>query len=513
MIRDPRSRAAFSRTLRYGAFVAVGVASGLLLATRGDFTAPLLASKDGPVQLSHVKGNAPLDSPFKAVAAKAGGALVFIEVKREGGEEMRRFHSFGGPFDEMFRQMQPEGDSEPDVVPSWGSGFFIEPSGYILTNNHVIREARSVRVVVSDDKSYDATVIGVDPATDVAVIRVDGGGNFPVLPLGDSDELQVGDWVMAAGNPFGTLQRSITLGIVSAKGRSDLNIMGGTPSYQDFIQTDASINYGNSGGPLINIRGEVVGINTAINPSGQGIGFAIPVNLAREIAEKLINEGRVVRGYIGIYPQEITPDLAEGRGIEPHTGILVSQVSPEGPADKAGLKVGDIITSFAGEPVSDVPRFRMLVARQSVDAKVDVGYLREGKRMSTKMGVAERPPEESIARAEEAPRREVWLGIQAEEVGGAEAERMGLKAGETAMVVARVVPGSPADDAGIERGDVILRINDKPVPDRDAYRQVKEEMEGRRKPVVFLIERGGITRYYPVRPRNPAQGEEKQPNR
>src|SRR5437762_9139798 len=254
---------------------------------------------------------------------------------------MRRF--FGQPM------------TRPQRVPSSGSGFIIDREGRVLTNNHVVRDAETIKVTLNDGRTFKATTVGTDPATDVAVIKIDGT-NLPVLPLGDSDQLRIGDWAIAIGNPLGDLRGSVTVGIVSAQGRSNLNIFGGTPDFQDFIQTDASINFGNSGGPLCNIRGEAIGINTAINPSGQGIGFAIPINLARHVADQLVAHGKVSRAMLGVNLADLTPEIAEGFGIHGDQGVVIQEVLKNQPAERAGIRRNDVIVEFEGQPVSDVQK-------------------------------------------------------------------------------------------------------------------------------------------------------------
>ena len=243
------------------------------------------------------------ESPFVGVVDKALPAVVFIDVKKKvGGSDS------DDPQEELFKRFFGDQGRRPRYAPSSGSGFIIDRAGHVLTNNHVVRDANDITVTLNDRRTFKAKVVGADPETDVAVIQIQGD-NLPSLPLGDSDKLRVGDWAIAIGNPLGQLRGSVTVGIVSAQGRANLDIFGGTPAYQDFIQTDASINFGNSGGPLCNIHGEAIGINTAINPSGQGIGFAIPINLAKHVADQLMANGQVKRAWMGIQLAELTPEL------------------------------------------------------------------------------------------------------------------------------------------------------------------------------------------------------------
>ncbi len=303
-----------------------------------------------------------LEDAFVSVADRVTPAVVNVSVKPkriapegESPERQERFREFFGPefFERFFRQRQPREDAR-----STGSGVIVDPQGYILTNNHVVENADSVEVRLSDDRKFQATVVGRDPKTDLAVLKIDASsGSLPVAALGDSDKLRAGQWAIAIGNPFG-LDRTVTIGHISATGRTHV----GVATYEAFIQTDASINPGNSGGPLLNIEGKVIGINTAMVSSGQGIGFSIPINMAREIMTQLVNKGRVVRGWLGIVIQELTPELAESFGVKKDSGILVADVMKDSPAEAAGLKPGDIVVEFNGAPIKDVTELQKRVA-------------------------------------------------------------------------------------------------------------------------------------------------------
>jgi serine protease Do len=318
--------------------------------------------------------------------------------------------------------------------------------------------------------------------------------------LGDSDAIRVGDWAIAIGNPFGRLEGSVTVGVISAKGRSALSIMGGTPALQDFIQTDASINFGNSGGPLVNIRGEAVGMNTAINPLGQGIGFAIPINLVKHVAEEIIQFGKVSWGYLGILPQEIDRDLADALDVEPKSGILVGSVVEDSPADRAGVRRRDIILEFDDEPVTgDVDDFRLNVAQKGMGREVEVVVLRDGDRKSLKVKLGERPTES--VQAGERRERENWLGLAVDEVTGTQGSRNAPPEVESGVVVVGVEQGSPAYEEGIRPGDLIEEINGEEVEDLDDYERFAEDArEQRDKPVLFLVRRDDINRYVAVKP-------------
>jgi S1-C subfamily serine protease len=283
------------------------------------------------------------------------------------------------------------GDGEEIEIPSSGSGFILDSNGYVITNNHVIRNANSISVTLTDGSSHSAELVGTDPATDVALLKIEAGRSLPHVTLGNSDDLRIGEWVAAIGNPFGNLEGSLTVGVVSAKGRNSLGIAGGSPTYQDFIQTDASINFGNSGGPLVNTRGEAVGINTAFNGPGRGIGFAIAMNMAQRVVADLKREGRVLRGYLGIRLGIPEPQMAEDLGLSEGEGILVREVMDGTPAQEAGLEAGDVIVEIDGLRATDVPSFMMHVAETSVGDEVKVRFIRDGREAITRVRLMERP--------------------------------------------------------------------------------------------------------------------------
>ncbi|MEK7347540.1 MAG: Do family serine endopeptidase [Candidatus Eisenbacteria bacterium] len=501
---DPRQTVRAAKTLVVaGSLLAVGIVAGFILAGggQGGGTA-MLAAKERPAVSS------PLSSPFTVIADQTLPAVVTIEVKREAGGAGGQGFRFDGPYGDFFKRMFPETPQNPQnpqsphrgmKIPSSGSGFIIDRAGYVLTNNHVIRDASDIMVILSDHRKLRAKVVGSDGGTDVAVLKVENGGDLPVVPLGDSDEIRIGDWAIAIGNALGELDGTLTVGVVSAKGRSNLAIAGGAPSYQNFIQTDASINFGNSGGPLLNIRGEAIGINTAINPSGEGIGFAIPINLARNISKQLIASGKVTRGYLGIVPQELTPELADTWGLQGTKGVLVSSISDDTPAAKAGFRMKDVITEFDGKKVGDVHTFRLLVADTPVNKQVRVRLLRQGSPQEILVTLAERPAEERLAAQSQSPAS--WLGIAVESLAGDFAKENGLREKE-GVVVVEVAQGSGADDAGLQRGDIIKEVNDHPVKDTFEYNDAvdKSKAKNSKKPVVLLIKRGDATQFIAVDP-------------
>ncbi len=361
---------------------------------------------------------------------------------------------------------------------SLGSGFIINKEGYIVTNNHVVENAKEIIVTLHNEKDYRAKVVGLDKKTDLALIKIEAEEGFPVAPLGDSDKLGVGEWVIAIGNPFG-LAETVTAGIVSAKGR----VIGAGP-YDDFIQTDASINPGNSGGPLFNFWGEVVGINTAIVRGGPGIGFAIPINMAKEILPQLKEKGRVTRGWLGVRIQAVTPQLAESFGLKEKKGALVSQIFKGGPADKAGLKQGDVIVEFDGKEIADFNDLPRIVASTPVGRTVSITIFRQGKIIPLHVAVAEMEEPTEIAKA---PSKKP-LGMTVQDITPEIARALELEVA-TGVVVAGVEPESPAAKADIRKGDVIQEVNRKPVKDVQEFDQAIEAAKEQEN-ILFLVRRG-----------------------
>ena len=362
-----------------------------------------------------------------------------------------------------------------------GSGFIIRQDGLIVTNNHVVANAQEITVTLSDKRQYQAKVLGVDPKTDLAVIKIDSKAAVPYVPLGNSDVLRVGDWVMAIGNPFG-LSNTVTTGIVSAKGRT----IGAGP-YDDFIQTDASINPGNSGGPLFNTAGEVVGINTAIfsqNGANIGIGFAIPTNLAKHLIPELETKGSVTRGWLGVSVQPITPDLARSLGVDNEHGALVGDVTAQGPAEKSGIKRGDVIVSYDGKKIDQTSTLPGLVAATPVGKTVPVEVLRDGKVRTFNVGIAKL--NDSTAALNPKQEKSEW-GLALHDLRPEERGQMNLTGSEGVLVNA-VMPGSPAAEAGVQAGDVILQVNRVPVM---SVQGVKDEIAKAKsdKPLLVLLRR------------------------
>jgi serine protease Do len=441
-------------------FVAVSLFfAGLLVSSGLNWTAPAVAEHPAAgVQTG--ADQPPMVSPFTNLAKQLTPAVVNIRVNKVEKMGVPFPNMPGGPFGGFFNHPQTP---ENRPVQGAGSGVIINSNGTILTNNHVVEGAKEVTVTLADKQEFKAEVVGRDPKTDLAVLKISAGKNLPAANLGNSDQLQVGDWVLAVGNPFG-LNSTVTSGIVSAKGR----VIGAGP-YDDFIQTDASINPGNSGGPLFNMSGEVVGINTAIISGGQGIGFAIPVNTARPLIPQLVENGKVTRGYLGVNIQTVTPELASALKLQDAKGVLVADVISGAPAEKAGIKRGDIIVAFNGKPVQDSHELPAMVAATPVGKEVPITVVRDGKEQQMLVKVAVLDADETASDEPRQMAQGKW-GLQLQDLNSQLAKQLGLKVDQGALVVA-VQSGSPADEAAIQQGDVILEVNREPVK---SVKEVKE---------------------------------------
>ena len=428
---------------------------------------------------------------FADLAEKVKPAVVNISTTSTVTVPGNPFRQFFGPdqgdqnepFNDFFKHFFDQTPDRKMKQQSLGSGFIINKDGYIITNNHVVDNADEIKVKLSDGREFKAKVIGRDSKTDLALIKISSVfENLPVLSLGDSDKMRVGDWVIAVGNPFG-LEETVTQGIISATGRA----IGSGP-YDDFLQTDAPINPGNSGGPLVNLKGEVIGINTAIITGGQGIGFAIPSSLARTITTQLKEKGKVVRGWIGVTIQTVTPDLAQSFGMKEAKGALVGDVVKGGPAEKGGVRTGDVIVSFDGKNVktsNDLPR---LVAETPVGKSVDIAVIREGKEVHVSVKVEELT-EERIAAQSSAPVES--LGMNVGDITPQIRRELGTTE-KTGVVVMSVEQGGLADEAGIQQGDVIKEVNRKSVRNVAEYNAALGRI-GTGQPVLLLVKRGEQT--------------------
>ena len=410
------------------------------------------------VSLAPVPGAqaAPVTPDFVELAKKLKPTVVNISTAKSMKQQRRAPRPFGSdPFQDFFDRFFEGGPQQQPGFKqrSLGSGFIISDEGYILTNNHVVGGADEIKVKLDDGREFKAEVKGLDEKLDLALIKIDAKGNLPVAALGDSDTLQVGEWVMAIGNPFG-LAETVTAGIISAKGR----VIGSGP-YDDFIQTDASINPGNSGGPLFNARGEVIGINTAIVAGGQGIGFAIPINMAKTYLPQLREKGKVVRGWLGVVIQPITPELAQSFGLANEQGALVSEVVKEGPAEKAGIKVGDIILEFNGKKINEMNELPRLVAATPSGTKAPVKLLRDGKEEAVAVAIERlKDGDETGESGADADK----LGMTVRELTKESAARLGLKE-SSGVVVTELKSDGQAAEAGVARGDIIREVNGRKI--------------------------------------------------
>jgi len=473
------------------------VASGLIYA-KGKFTPRESWFNEGSTPVKKVvfeKGLPSLSDLIKGVKPAVVNISTTTVVK--GLDMHERFFGpsnpanpfrdfFGNDFFDRFFGDSPKREYKQR---SLGSGFIIDKEGYILTNNHVVEKAQSIKVKLSDGKEYDAQIKGRDPKTDIALIKINAKNNLPVAALGNSDQIEVGDWVVAIGNPFG-LETTVTAGIISAKGR----VIGAGP-YDDFLQTDASINPGNSGGPLFNLKGEVVGINTAIVSGGQGIGFAIPINVAKNMLSQLKTKGKVDRGWLGVVIQKVTPEIAKGFGIKESEGALIGDVMENSPAEKADLRRGDIIISFDGKKIKDMDTLPKLVGSTEIGKKVKIVIIRDGKTIEKEIVIGELKDENmQLSRK---PTTENYFGIVVQDITPEIAKHMNLK-DKRGVIVTDVQPGSPAQEADIRSGDVIREIGRKPIRNVSDFKAAMKSAnikEG----VVLLIKRENTTFYAVLR--------------
>jgi serine protease Do len=404
----------------------------------------------------------------------------------------------GDPMEEFMRRFfdqMPKSYKERSL----GSGVIVSSDGEILTNDHVVASADVVEVILQDQKRLKAKVVGRDKKTDIALLHIEADHPLRAAKLAKGDEVRVGDWVIAIGNPFG-LGETVTAGIVSAKGRA----IGAGP-YDDFIQTDASINPGNSGGPLLNMRGEVVGINSAIySQSGGniGIGFAIPIDMAARIADSLRSGGKVVRGWLGVAIQDVTPEISKAMGLENATGALVADVVKDGPADKAGVRRGDVIVAYQGKQIATSRDLPIRVAETPVGTKAELKIVREGEAKTITAEIAELKEKDATGEAAQAPPR---LGLHVDKISPQIAERLGIAPDTKGVVVTSVDPGSPADDAEIHAGDVIREVDRKPVASPEAFdKAIAARKTG--KPLLVLVQRGDSTLFITIAPESSPEG-------
>lgn len=433
---------------------------------------------------------------FTEISKKATPAVVFIKAQYTSEESAEPENPFDNFNDEFFKHFfhNPRRGFKPQPSPqiSGGSGFIVTSDGNILTNNHVIKDANKITVITHDGKEYDAKLIGADPKTDLAIIKIDAK-NLPFLTFGNSDKLEIGEWVIAIGNPF-ALQASLTVGVVSAKNRQNLRIT----DYEDFLQTDAAINPGNSGGPLLNIKGEVIGVNTAIvSQSGgyMGIGFAIPSNMAKRVRDQLIDSGSVKRGYLGVFLQEIDKEMSEALGLEKSEGVLISDVTKDSPAEKAGLKQGDIIVEYNGTPVKTLSSFRNDISLLEPGVTLSLKILREGKKESFKIQLGSYPDEAQITQQSN------QLGIEVSEIKDISPDvlsRWGYAPNTEGVIISNIKRGSNADKAGIKPGMLLMQVNQKKIK---SVKDFQESLKGidKKSHLILLIRYQNITRFISIK--------------
>lgn len=482
------------------AVVAALVCGGVLAITLRDwsnhrvFSAPRL-------ELTVARGASPVslgsfNNGFAAVLKNALPAVVNIHSSKIVKQRQNEMPFFNDPFFRQFfgNPFGQGGQPRTQREQSLGSGVIVTSDGTILTNDHVVDGASDIKVQLADRREFQAKVVGTDSRSDIAVLKIDAT-SLPVLSSGDSSKLQVGDLVFAIGEPFG-LGGTATMGIVSAKGRSGLHI----ENYEDFIQTDASINPGNSGGALIDIRGDLVGVNTAILTGGgggnQGIGFAIPINMARNVVDQIVAHGKVVRGYLGAYIQDVTPEIAKQFGLSTNRGVLIGDVSSDGPAAHAGIKRGDVVLALNGKPVQDANELRLQISETAPGTAIKLHVWRNGTSQDFSVTLGELPEKSAGTEGAGESGGGAMQGVQVETLTPDIAQQLNLPAGTRGVVIDSVDSSSPAAAAGLDHGDVIQEVNHHPVNNVEQYKQALSAAGNQ--PVLLLINHGGITSYVVV---------------
>jgi serine protease Do len=444
-------------------------------------------------------GNISFESGFAPIISKVVPAVVNISSTKVVDNPQTNEPFFSDPFFRQFFGNQfPQQFNAPKQqrAQALGSGVVVSADGYILTNNHVVEDADEVSVTLADKREFKARIIGTDPRTDIAVLKVDAE-NLPIMVLGNSSKVQVGNFVLAVGEPFG-LNKTVTAGIISATGRGNLGI----EDYEDFIQTDASINPGNSGGALVNVNGELIGINTAIltgdgSRGNQGVGFAIPINMARTVMDQILKNGRVIRGYLGAWIQPVTPDIAKAFGMKEPYGALLGDVDPKGPAGKSGLQRGDIVLEMNGKKITETQDFRLKIAMTAPGTPVKLKVYRDGVIKDLTVNLGELPAQSEKTAEKTSPSGSALQGLNVETLTPDIAEQLGLPAGTYGVVVDGVDQGSLAAETGLRRGDVIQEVNHKKVANMADFSRAVRQSEGGS--LLLLVNRGGNTMYVVVK--------------
>ena len=482
--------------------IIIGVFVGLIISSQLGLVTPVPGKNK--ISSKSIKALSELSEALSEVATVASSSVVNISttrvIKRREGTP---FDFFNDPF---FRRFFGDQAPHPDVPQerreqSLGSGVIVSENGYIITNNHVIEQAETIKVLLSNNRDYTATLVGADPKSDIAVIKIDAEG-LSALPWGVSSDQKVGDIVFAIGNPFG-LNQTVTMGVISAVGRANVGIA----DYEDFIQTDAAINPGNSGGALLNARGELIGINTAIvSRSGgyQGIGFAVPSAMARQVMDSLIKYKKVVRGWLGVSIQEVTSDLAEEFGVKDLNGALVSSVVKKSPAAKAGIKQGDVILKYNGKTVHDTGHLRNMVSQTPVGTKAIVRLLRKGKKIDVTVVIRELPKKLAGMPLVEEPdgggKSKALAGLVVRQLTPEIARRFGIDRGETGVVIMQVDRGSRVFAAGLRPGDLVLQINQKDIASIQDYEKAVKKIKPRER-ILLLVRKKGQDLFVTIRPK------------
>jgi serine protease Do len=468
----------------------VGLASADHFAHQHPALALNVASQDeapGRTGFAHVVKKA-LPSVVNISSSKVSKMPTGLFQQMPDDPVFRQF--FGREFNRRFNTPREAPEEREKAL---GSGVIMTPDGYILTNNHVVDGAADVRVTLGDKREFKAKVVGTDPKTDVAVLKIDAS-SLPAITFGDSSKVQVGDYALAIGDPFGVGQ-TVTMGIVSATGRSHLGI----EDYEDFIQTDAPINPGNSGGALVNDRGQLIGINTAILAHGsegnQGIGFAIPANMARNVMEQIVKNGKVTRAYLGVVPQDVTPAIAKAFGEKEMRGALVGDVSPAGPAQKAGLQKGDIVLEVNGKAIADSNDLRMTISMMAPETNANLKVFRNGSEREITVKLGELPTTRAAVERQDSGSKSSLSGVSVEGLDAQTARELGIPADSQGVVVTDVRPSSAAAEAGLRRGDLIQEVNRKPVKNTSDFERA---VAASKEETLLLVNRKGNTMFLAV---------------
>jgi len=454
-------------------FIVAVIATGVLFFLLGMGSSPDRGKAEEAIAVRQIviQDEYGFSTAIREVSKALLPAVVHINISGTVVQKAPGGFPFGDdPFFRYFFGPQQQEQEYEVPVQALGSGVIISPEGYIITNNHVVQNADTIEVVVHDGTQYEAELVGVDPRTDLAVVKITPSSGMQFARFGDSDMCDVGEWVVAIGSPRG-LSSTVTAGIISAKNRTDIGVLGPT-GYEDFIQTDAAINPGNSGGPLINLKGEIIGINALIvstSAGSEGLGFAIPSNMAKEISDSLIKYGKVVRGYFGVNIQDITPEMAKSLKLERDIkGVIIADIVPSGPADRGGIEQGDIIIRFDGERIETVSELRNRVAATDPGTTVKVGVVRNKVELELSVRIGELEKAEQAAAEKSGS---IILGLVVEKVDEDTAARLGLRKA-TGVVITDVSPGSAAENAGLERGDIIFRVGNVAVDNPASFNRL-----------------------------------------